>query len=290
MIKTLVKSSALLLLISQAYGQQPGLESSNFVVESLPISGLFRITSGDGALTFLEKGPFVRVGRKPTVAEFRAYSANKIEYWPQIRLTEFLLLKRNVWKENDKTIVFSEYEFSRPDSAEQKILLELTLEISPKNWIDFEYRLKPAGAAGIVLELGLSFLLPKQMRYFSWRGKGPEASFMRETGSLKRGVYHFQSTQFHFSGSKSGVDLAIIVDQKGNGVGIVGENENIACDILGEGILLSHNALVSGYSTERRLTKDVIPIDELNEIKGEFRLVPLVAGRWPALFRNVFRN
>jgi len=258
---------------------------TGFVVEVIPGTVFFRIVTPDGQKTLLASGPFLRVGRKPTVGEHRAYFSNRKKYWWPYILREAKLVQRSDRKEQDITIIYSQYEFTRPDDRAQKVRLNFWLKISPQGWIEVDYDLVPVRVSDYVLELGISFLLPREMRIFSWRGQGPGASYARPAKSSTHGIYRFLSAETQFGGNKADVDLAVVVDQQGNGLGLSGEAENITCDVVKDGILVSHNLMVAGQSTELKLTRDTIRLSDVDKATGSFRLVPLIAGEWPEEFR-----
>ena len=122
------------------------------------------------------KGPFLRVGRKPTMAEQRTL---KGEYWNPSLLTQSTLIKKEYVAVNSHKILYFEYEFSRPDSVSQKIKLELIMIVSNNGWIDINYNLLPINCNGYVQEFGLAFMGSDNLDKIAWLGDGPYPAFSR---------------------------------------------------------------------------------------------------------------
>jgi len=266
---------------------QDEVRQSDFVIKSLSTSGLITILTPDGQTTLLSSGPFLRVGRLPTVAEFRCYHRENKKFWSPFTVYDATLITRRAEEKATTSQIYTHFEFSRPDDQSQVVQLEIWMDISAQGRIDVNYQLTPINASDYVLELGISFLVPKSMRTFVWRGKGPASSYAVMSGMKTEGIYRYTSTEIYFSGNKSNVDIAAIFDKDGNGIGVVGDAENIACDLVDEGILLSHNVLVSGFSTELELTDETIDIKQVETAHGSFVLVPLSASNWPQSFREL---
>lgn len=271
-------------------GSGQAQEWPEFVVESAPQTGLFRISGTESGQVLVERGPFVRVSREPSIAEHRAYFSSGKKYWQPLYLEPGRLLERAAKKAAGHTLLAAKYEFVRPGDDTQHIIASILLDVSPEGWIDVDYTLQPVNAQDYFLEFGVSFLLPREMRFFSWHGAGPRAANWQPGEHAGVGIYRFMSVEHLFSGNKTMVDVAAVVDAGGNGIGILGKSENIACNNVREGVLLSHNALVSGQSTERQLTAKTLDASRIQEAKGHFRLVPLFAGNWPEAFQVLQRR
>lgn len=259
-------------------------------------TGQAALRSADGKITLLADGPWVRVGRRPTLAEQcpPAQSAAAQEsFWdPYVLKTPSGLtvrLETATDAESGPTIHMSG-RFPRAGKPDQAINAEITWIMSPHGWIDVAYELTPMNAGGVFLEAGLSLLLPPEMSQVSWLGDGPFPSYPGAEEQAQRGLYALPTTDLWFPGNRACVELVAVTDDIGNGLGLVCDAANIAWENSDGGLLLSHNALVSPRAARTASTNAPFRAAETGPLRGGFRITPLTADRWPSLFEYVLRS
>ena len=217
-------------------------------------------------------GPFVRVGRKPTMAERRSL---KNQFWEPALLTQFQLIKKEYYLSDSSKKLLFDYEFIRADTSSQKIKLSLLLVISENGLIDVHYELQPINCTDYVQEFGLAFKLSPDMSNVLWLGDGPYPAYPQKDELAVHGFYSMKSDDRYFNGNRKNVDVVLIRDNADKGFGLFGNAENICWERGDAGIILSHNLKVAGLGTKFYKPLTLIPIQEIDKISGRFRLVML---------------
>lgn len=249
--------------------------------------------------TPLLTGPFVRTGRNKTFEERINYQGAKMSYWEEKFLTNGTLRARNTESRTDSGItLLMNVEYPSIERAGESIIADLRYVIAPQGWIDLAYTLTPHQATDYFQEFGLAFQLPAELNVFSWVGNGPYASYPGQTEGDLRGIYRVTpkprtdpESRF-YAGHRTGIDLATLTDGKGNGIGIVCDRATLELEKTDEGMILSHVLRASGRGskTGRVITNFRIKADEIQSEKGFMRILPLNAGHWPQLFKDLFPN
>jgi len=232
------------------------------------------------------QGPFVRVGRKPTMAERRTL---KNQLWEPPLLCQFQVLKKDCYRSGAEIMLNYEYDFSRSDTSSQKIKLQLRMVVIDKQgWIDVAYDLTPLGCKDYVQEFGLAFTLSENLSHVKWLGDGFYPAYPFKSELAVRGFYSMEPQDRYFSGNRMNVDFALITDAKNNGIGIVGNSENICWEKDQSRIVLSHNLKVAGLGTKGELPRLLIPIQEIDKASGSFRIIVLEGNNYPKLLSEFF--
>ena len=165
---------------------------------------------------------------------------------------------------------------------------KVIFEIADETWIDVHYELTPVNCKGYFTELGLSFQLAENINEFSWLGDGPYAAYPFKEELAIRGIYTLQNDDLYFKGNRQNVDMAMFLDENGNGLGLVTSKSNIHVENDTNGIVISHNLLVASPGTKFKMPRLTFPANEVGRQSGSIRLVPLKTNQWPSLFRKVF--
>jgi len=245
------------------------------------------------AETPLLRGPMIRVGRHPTMGERRVRERsypNKESFWEPYLLEKPVQMTHTTNASGQAVQVILSGRYARVDRPGQFIDARISSSISSCGWVDVEYTLIPKDATGIFLEAGLSFLLPGFIDGVYWLGDGPYPSYPGSSEASEHGLYAMKAGALWFPGNRSGVEVAAAVDAAGNGVGLVCEPANIAWERCAEGIVLSHNAVVSGRGTKGMPTNHAVGVDSTRPIRGRFRIVPLSGGQWPEPIQRLFEG
>lgn len=272
-----------LIHIVAAKGAKP--KSKSNAVISDQYSFVFRKDFGQISIAnknkveVLSGGPWARVGRKTTMSE----QANTEKSTPENNplWLPHLLSKPavEVITSNAKSFVAT-YRYERNYPANQFVAGKIEYNFTDSNYIRVRYRLVPDSAKGKVLEAGISFLIPRSFTQFRWIGKGPYPAYPGKDRLDEFGFYHLHSQDLNFQGNRSEVSCAVFSDEKGNGFALIANDANIAVERSPEGIVVSHNALVSGRFNKFSWPEIQYPFEKIKEISGSFYIVPLKEA-WP---------
>lgn len=101
------------------------------------------------------------------------------------------------------------------------------------------------------------------------------------------GFYHLNSSDLYFPGNRQRVKCAVFSDKKGNGFALVATDANVAVERTREGIVVSHNAYVSGRYNKFGWPGRLYSFEKLSDVSGSFTLVPLTEN-WPVALRIFF--
>lgn len=270
-------------------------------------TGMISLTNAEGKKLILD-GPYARMSRKPTMSELATTGGTAedltkpkkqtptgdplLDEKPKTDKAQIWyphLLKNPVVKTElisaKKMIV--NYTYERQNGKGQFITGTVVYSVSDSGRIDVQYRFVPIQAKGVALEAGISFLLPANLTEFRWVGKGPYPSYPGKDRLDEFGIYHLNSADLNFQGNHEDVDIAVVTDLSGSGLAIVAPKSNIGIEHTAEGLIISHNALVSGRFNKGNMPEKKINIEKLTEIKGTFTIVPL-SEKWPLVLKNLF--
>jgi beta-galactosidase len=177
--------------------------------------------------------------------------------------------------------------YHRPDMTEQTITGKHTIFITRQGDIEVSYDYAPKNAKGTLLEVGMSFLAPNANTEFRWIGQGPYAGYPGKDRLNEFGIYHLTHDDIRFQGNRRQVELGLLTDSSGEGLAIVGDKMDVALESTGDGIVLSHNAAVSGRGNKGMVPEEPIVAETLQTISGSFKLIPITQA-WPASLNQWF--
>jgi beta-galactosidase len=161
-------------------------------------------------------------------------------------------------------------------------------QFSDKGYITVSYCFSPDSAQKVyTLETGISFLLPASFTEFRWIGEGPYASYPGKSKLNQFGFYHLTAKDIYFQGNRTKVEVAVLSDRNGNGLLLLADKANLAVEQTPEGILLSHNAYVSGRFNKGDMPELLYSFETIREIAGSFLIIPLT-DQWPAVLKSWF--
>jgi len=238
----------------------------------------------------LMEGPFARVGRKNTLSSLatnlRKDSASKLINWFPNTLKN---LESSVERISPNTLK-CKYKFERIDKKGEFIEGSVTFKLSGSGWIDVEYNFTPVNATGYLLEAGISFQVPAGFSEMRWVGDGPYPSYPGKSMLDEFGFYHMNCEDMNFQGNRSNVELMLMTDKDGNGFAITGKAANIAIERTSEGLLFSHNALVSGRYNKNSEPDQIYKAGEVKAISGNFSIIPVNGRETPPILQKLFGN
>lgn len=234
---------------------------------------------------FQLNGPYLRVGRDPTMAERKTYKNN---FWEPPLLSPDSVLSEEYLKANNATHLKRIYLFSHPEKPEQSLELHLILSISETGYLDVNYRIRPRNVSGHFLELGIVFQIPGFTGEVNWLGDGSYPAYPKKSALVTRGFFTMMSGDRHFDGNRQAVDIALFTDSGDNGLAYLGAESNVRWEMHQEALFFGHNARVAGLGTKFEPPGVRIPAENVVEESGQFRLLPLRTGEYPAFRQNMF--
>ena len=243
--------------------------------------------------SILDEGIFVRTGRKPKITDLtiRDYQFKETRnyYWDPFLLKPDRISDVETNKSEDNFSMSGIATLNRGgEFPHEKITGEINYAVSNKGVLAVKYKLKPINASGVLLEAGVSFMLPKDYNNFMWLGDGPYCSYPDKYELNDFGFHLIKKGDINFSGNRSNVEIALVCDSVGNGIVLLGERANISVEVINGKIVVSHNALLTGLSNKKTLPEDIVHAGQLDHFSGEFRLVSVRADEWPEKLQELF--
>ena len=207
-------------------------------------------------MQLVQRGPLVRAGRKPTLAE--SLTQKK-------RLPEKYLL-----------------------SLDNKQVQAGVTAQPTGSGINVDYTLEPDSADVFRAELGVAYLLDKSIDRVQWIGQGPFASYPGRQRANRYGFWALHQDDLYFEGNRMGVDACLLSDAAGNGVLIAGEGLNLNFELTDRGIVVTVNAAVSGQGPKSSRTAFPIRLKKGEKLQGTFTLSRVIAGQMGEPLRQLF--
>jgi len=263
------------------------VSKGNFNLQLNDSTGMIQLTDHSGEV-LIANGPYLRTGRKPTMSE-KANTvkspSGKSPVWIPYLLTKPIVKTETAFAGN-KTIGYS---YEREDQKGQFFNGKVEYNTTDSGRIDIYYNFKPKNAQGNVLEAGISFLIPATFSEFRWAGQGPYPAYPGKDRLDEFGLYHLNSGDLNFQGNRPGVDIAVFSDNTGKGFALIAYQANLSVECVKEGIIVSHNTLVSGRFNKFSWPETLYKMDDIKELSGSFSIVPLDSN-WPKVLRSLFGN
>ena len=211
--------------------------------------------SGDNT-SMIQEGPLVRTGRKPTLAE---------KVTQKERIIERYLLPL------DNKDVVADVQTKAIEGGQ-----EVTFTLTPDTADVFR------------AELGLAYLLDKNIDRVQWIGQGPFASYPGRYKANRYGFWAKQKDDLYFEGNHGGVDAAFFSDKDGNGLLVAGDSLNMNFEQTDRGIVMTVNAAVSGQGP--KFAKTHFPGWRKGDkpVTASFRLYYIEASKMPETVKRLF--
>jgi beta-galactosidase len=261
-------------------------DSAKTVLQFDP-NGLLSLKNQDGRIWL--QGPFLRAGRKPTMAESRKYKGAELEIWQPSVFRQASVLASGKSQDGGRPVLHKQVRYSSPD-GKKAVLADLNYTLSPQGWIGVDYTLRPETKEGAMLELGLAFDLPVSIDAVSWLGLGPYSAYPQKSELCRYGIYTLRPRDAFFEGNRMGVEAAVFTDSKRNGIGLLCRQDNLGWEKTDTGLTVFHNTLVAGLGTKFKLPRTLIEVEKIEPIKGRLRIVFPDQNGWPKLFEDLFNE
>ena len=214
-------------------------------------------------MAFVQEGPLVRTGRKPTMAE-RLTQKNRLPM-------PYLLSLQN---EQVKADV---------QTTEEGTATKVAFTLTPDSTDVFHG------------ELGLAYLLDRRFDRVQWLGLGPFASYPGRHQACRYGYWAKHQDDLYFEGNHEGVEAALFSDAEGNGLLIAApvsseDALNLNFEQTDRGIVVTVNAAVSGQGPKSSKTHFPGWSKEKGAVSGQFLIYRIDAARMPQLVKTLFAD
>ena len=209
-----------------------------------------------GNTVMIQEGPLVRTGRKPTLAE---------RVTQKERIIERYLLPL------DNKDVAADVQ-TKAIAGGQEVTFTLT----------------PDTADVFRAELGLAYLLDKDIDRVQWIGQGPYASYPGRYKANRYGFWAKEKDDIYFEGNHGGIDAAFFSDEDGNGLLVVGDSLDLNFEQTDKGIVMTVNAAVSGQGPKFAKTRFPGWKKGDKPVSATFRLYYIEGARMPETMRQLF--
>ena len=232
------------------------IEGHTFLRQSFVLNKPKIEWTGHGSGSVMTQDIAIRTGRKPTLAESITQKG---------RLPQKYLLPI------DNKQVKAEIE-SRCINGGEEISFTLTPDTSDV------FR----------SEIGIAYLLDKNIDRVQWIGQGPFASYPGRHQANRYGFWAKHMDDLYFEGNHGGVDAALLTDKDGNGVLVVGDSLNLNFEQTDRGIVLTVNGSVSGEGP--KFAKTAFKGWQLGDgpVKGSFRFYYIKGDVTPEVVKHMF--
>lgn len=250
-------------------------------------TGMVTLKDAAGS-TLIMDGPYARMSRKTTMSEQATTAKSTGDNNPIWQPNLLTKPEAKIESITANRVVIS-YNYERQNVKGQFITGTVAYTISDSGRIDVQYHFVPKNAKGTALEAGVSFLVPATFTEFRWIGKGPYPAYPGKDRLDEFGLYHLNSGDINYQGNHENVDLAVLSDAKGKGFALIANSANIAVENSAQGIIVSHNAYVSGRFNKGSMPEKTVRVENLKEISGRFSIVPLQSN-WPVALKQLFGN
>ena len=245
----------------------------------------------------LLSGLFARVGRVQTMVDLRHQSQRAetgLDYhWdPKILTpTNVRVLSKENEEEISRVTLQAEFERILRSGSEQTLLATFSFESSDSG-LTISYRIVPAAdtaLSGVILEGGVSLGITELFHDLRWVGNGPFADYPGKRALNNYDIHEIHRDDLYFQGNRSGVELAALTTDRGASLLVIPiSGNNVAVERSDDGLIISHNALVSsrGAKSNQPLTLHEASADLVME--GSFKLVPVDDEMWEEELIHIF--
>ncbi len=263
----------------------------SFVVGKNDLS--LNISAKEQSFSLIADGIYARAGRKPNMSDITVrdkFTPGTLDYlWEPFLLKAAQVEKMLIEKNKGNYTISGKGTFFRGGKfPEQQIQGEIQYAVKKSGALRVSYHLKPINVSGAFLDAGVSFQLAPEIESFYWTGRGPYPSYPDKIDYANFGFHQIHKDDIDFDGNRSEVDVAVLTDEKGNGIVILPENGNVSVERIDGKIIVSHNAIVLGVGRKKYMPRKMTWAKDIAEIKGEFIIIPLVNGECPDKLKELF--
>ena len=137
-------------------------------------------------------------------------------------------------------------------------------------------------------EIGVAWLLPKEIDRVQWLGMGPLASYPGRCKANNYNIWSLNKDDLYFEGNRMGIDAAFFSDKDGNGILVVGDSLNMNFEQTDRGIVVTVNAAVSGQGPKFSRTAFPVISKNVGTLHGNFRICRVSGGKLPQALGHLF--
>ncbi len=130
-------------------------------------------------------------------------------------------------------------------------------------------------------EIGVAWLLPKEIDHVQWLGMGPLASYPGRCKANNYNIWSLHKDDLYFEGNRMGIDAAFFSDKDGNGILVVGDSLNMNFEQTDRGIVVTVNAAVSGQGPKFARTAFPVTSKNTDTLHGTFRICAVKGNELP---------
>ncbi len=269
------------------------VQTKSFVYEIDKNKSFINIFSTRDGKSLLSSPLYARTGRFPKMADVtvrdKHYPEDHDYYWAPWLLEPTNAQYYGQGTKGDGFQVAAKETFVRgKDFPGEKIDGELQYFVNKNGSLEIGYHMVPVNATGVFLEAGVSLVMPKEYDYFYWVGDGPFSSYPDKHRVNGFGIYKIHKDDINFNGNRTHVKVSLVMDSAGNGIAVLGNSGNISVELKDGCIVLSQNILLSGLGNKKKKPLKLIQAKEVEKIEGVLKLIPLKAGQWPEILKDMF--
>lgn len=261
-----------------------GWQAGGVTVALLPDSTL-TVKTADGRE--VARGPYVRVGRAPTIGERRTYDNLKLAYWQPPVQTKPAGVTVTESRDGGNLVLTVRAEYALPGDHKRTVSSSTVLTVRLGGIIDIASELTPAGD-GALMEFGPAWVFPGA-EAVSWLGGGPYPAYPYKDTLNEHGVWRMSSGDPFFTGNRRNVEM-VRIGGAADGVGILTAPSDIGWErVPGGGIVMSMNIRVAGLGTKFHPPRQMWRTGDIGTVRGTMRwALPGKSGT--ALFQEMFGN
>lgn len=258
---------------------QVNASTYNFSMSSL--NGMWTL---DHTMNFIQSGPFIRTGRRATIAEETIVPGKILTKYLMNHSTYSLTSASTI---DDSVLIKGTYLY---DNNNIQMQGPIDYKLSKNGSIEINFNLSPSGPDKLFQESGLAFLLHQNITEIRWLGFGPFSSNPGKENLNHYGTFCLEEDDIYFEGNRRGTDLALLTDASGNGVLIVADSSNISFEKTDEGIIVTYNTHVAGLGSKFSETSYPVYTSAMGNLTGHFYIIPVDGNNWFMLLNNLFGN
>lgn len=182
------------------------------------------------------------------------------------------------------------FTFVRGDYPEQSVVGIVRCTLAGNGAVRVDYDFDARKATGIWLEAGLSFAAPEAASELRWIGRGPYATYPGKNLLGTYGRHALHRDDLYFEGNRQETAAALFIGPDGDGLCLlpVATDFNLSVERTKEGVMIGHNAKVSGVGTKFQMPDIKVEPANTPELTGSFRVLSLTARNWPAEIKRHF--
>ena len=253
-------------------------------------NGMISLSSEQDNNHLIKEGMFLRVGRKPTLSSrISADSYKDPNYsWLPYFIKNPEVLSKEISSSKDFIKIEQRLRFKRENLEGQFVEGTLTYVLNNDGWINIEYNFSPVNCTGVFLEAGVSFVIPKELSQMRWVGDGPFPSYPDKDMLDEFCIYQKSNEDLYFQGNRRNVEAVLFTNKIGKGILVVSGGNDLAVENINDGILVSHNVLVSSRYNKKTRPLHEVKAAEVKEIKGKFSFRIINENDWDGFLYNIF--